>query len=416
MKPRYWIPPIAAIAIVLAWNIWQHRELKRVEQENAALKVQTTATLKGRRAGSDQTSPPRMMEDWRDVAAKFAKAAESDGTEEDEASLQEMIAIQDRINDMSGSELAAALDDISKMDLSEEDKAALEETLIDPLIEKDPKLALDKFAERIKSDEDGVGWKLSDALANWARDDLKGATAWLDKQVAAGLFEAKALDGRNELLLDFEAAVVSGLLGANPEEAERRIAALPEDQRRDALERITFPELGASAQSTYAELIRGLVPADERPGSFVHVVDELVPEMGFDGVDKFFTQVSATDEEKTVAAEQAANAQIANLAAERAVTAADVDAMRAWLQKHSPAEVNEVTGHALAEAAQDGGEFDFTQASALAEEYFRKTGDDKVIIGFLESFSARSNLAEARPLAELIRDPARRQEVLDELE
>jgi hypothetical protein len=74
-----------------------------------------------------------------------------------------------------------------------------------------------------------------------------------------------------------------------------------------------------------------------------------------------------------------------------------------------------MTGEALAEASQDSEEFGFAQASKLALEYHQSSGNDEVLIAFLESYAARSNLEEALPLAEKISDPQKREEILEQL-
>lgn len=415
MKATYWIIPAVVIAGVVVWSLRQSSELDKLTKENAALKARNgehSATGPRASAASRRKGKPSNEADWKDIAAQLAAAQDSD----DEATLSGVLHAHDRVSSMTDEELAEALARIGDMKLSDEERAALEELLIDPLIEKNPQLALDKFADRIKTDEDGIGWKLSQALANWAKADLAGATRWFDQQISSGTFDSKSLDGRSELRLDYEAALVGELLAHDPAEAGRRLSGLPEDQRRDALERITFSDLPSSAQGAYADLVRGLVPADERAGAFVKIMDQLVPESGYQGVDKFFAQVNATTDEKIVAARQAAGSEITQIAGERAVTSTDVDEMRSWLQKYSPGQVNETTGRALAEAAQDGGEFSFDQASALAKQYHQQSGDDSVIVGFLESYAARSNLEEALPLAQFIKDPALRQQTLDKLQ
>lgn len=330
--------------------------------------------------------------------------------------LREAAALQKRISGMSASELVSALDEIAAMDLDAESKASLEEMLVDPLIKLDPELVLKRFADRLDDEDDGVAWQLSSALREWAKKDRAAAAAWFDGQIAAGLFESKSLDGVSQSRLEFEASLVGELLGTDFAAASERIAALPEEQRREALEQIPFSELSPGARNAYAELVRGLVPEDERAGSFTHVISEIVPDGGYPKVDEFLNAIQATPEERAVSAREAANARIEEIAGERAVTRQDVDAMRQWLAKHSPDTVDRVTGEALADASQDGGEFSFEQASQLALEYNRKGGNDDVLVAFLESFAARSNLEQALPLVDKISDPARRAEILKQLE
>lgn len=205
------------------------------------------------------------------------------------------------------------------------------------------------------------------------------------------------------------------LLTKNPQQAGQRIAELPEDQRREALEQIDFTGLSPSAQAAYASMVRQLVPEDERAGSFSHVVSQLVPEGGYEKVAGFLDQIRATPEERAVSATEAANARIGEISGNRVITRDDVDAMRTWLEQQAPGTADAVTGEALANAAQEGGEFGFEDASKLALEYHESTGNDEVLVAFLESYAARSNLDEALPLAEKIKDPNLREKVLARL-
>lgn len=410
MKPIHFILPALALAGVLAWHFSQRGAAISGNTREPARSREISAPDRPPRAHTEEKFAAPSAEEWKQIAGKLSDDSD------DEKSLRELDSFHDRVGAMSGNELVEALVGIDDLDLPDEEKEALRDMLLDPLIEKDPRLALEKFSGKIKGDPDGIGYALSSALAGWAKQDLNAATAWLDQQISAGTFESAALDGRNDMLLDYEAAIVGELLAANPEEARRRLTALPEIQRAEALQRIAFSDLEGSAPVAYADMIRSVVPQDERAGAFVYVMDEIVPDGGFAAVDEFFKQTNASPEESAVAAREAANQQLAEIAGERAVTSADVDEMRAWLQKYSPEQVNESTGRAIAEATQDGGDFGFNEASDLVRQYFQKTGDDKVIEGFLESFAARSNLDQAKSLAELLKDPTRRQEILEGLE
>lgn len=326
-----------------------------------------------------------------------------------------MLDFHTQLAKMNRDEIIAALSEIESSGMEDESRSVLEEMLVGPLIEMDPEYALNHFADRIPNEDDGIAWQLSTALGNWAKQDVTAASAWFDRQIAAGLFDSKSLDGRSQARVEFEAALAGGLLDQNAAEAGRRIAALPEDQRREALEQISFTELGQSGQSAYAALVRSLVPEDERAGSFVHVISELIPEGGYERVGSFLDEIKASPEERVVSAREAANAQIAEISSERPVSREDIDAMRGWLDRQAPGTADRVTGEALAEASQDSDEFGFAEASKLALEYHRSSGNDDVLIAFLESYAARSNVEEALPLAEQISDPQRRQEILDRL-
>jgi hypothetical protein len=414
LKASYLIAPAVALVLVVSWNVMERRSARSLSQESDVLKQLIADT------GRTSAARPREVRKTRPAAGGGIDwKSVSRGLQNDAGgllpSIRQAADLGRQIDEMSADELLAALDEVRALDLGDEERGELEAMLFDPLVAKDPALALKRFADRIGNDDDAVGWQLSSAMAAWAKRDPKAAAAWFDQQIAAGVFEAKSLDGRSQARLEFEGALVAELLEGNPDAASARLAKLPEDQRREALEQISFSELDPEARAAYAALVRGLVPQDERAGSFTHVISDLMQDSGFDEVDRFLDQINATSEERSVSAREAANARFEEIASERAITREDVDAMRQWIGKQAPGSADRVTGEALGDASQDGGEFDFDAASKLALEYHRKSSGDDVLVAFLESFAARSNSEQAIHLAEQIRNPKRREEILEQL-
>lgn len=414
-------PPLVALIVVIAWNVSRWRAVSEQKSANETLRERVNEASSAKTASGRASNPSErakragifneaMPLDWRAVAEKL-REAETKGI----GDYRSALAMKKRLSAMSSEELLAALNEVASLGLDPEEQARLEEMLVEPLIEKDPELALKTFANRLQDDDDGVAWQLSSAFSEWVKKDRAGALAWFDSQIAAGTFESKSLDGQSQARLEFEAALLGSLLGSDFDLASQRIAALPEEQRREALEQIPFSDLDAASQKAYAELVRNLVPQDEHDGSFTHVISELVPEGGYEKVDAFLDSINATPKEREVSAREAANSQLQNIAEDRPVTQADVDDMRKWLDEQAPGTKDSVTGESLADAAQDGGEFSFADASKLALEYNRQGKNDEVLIAFLESFAARSNLEEALPLVDKISNPKQRQRILDRL-
>lgn len=311
--------------------------------------------------------------------------------------------------------MIASLDEISGLDLSAEERESLEGMILEPLIREDPEYALARFADRIASDSSDLGWQLSGALRDWAKNDLAAATAWFDREIAAGTFDSKTLDGRSEMRVQFESALMASLIGADIHSAGQRLAAIPEEERREVLEQITFPDLALPEQKAYADLVRQLVPADERAGSFAHIAAQLVDGSGYGKVSGFLDSVNATADERAAAAVQTAESRLESLGLKGEVTRAEIDHLRDWLARQAPGQVDSITGKALAEAAQDRGKFKFTEASELILQYQQQSGSDDVLVAFLESYSARSNLEEAQHLAEMIANETRRARILEQL-
>ena len=422
LKATHLIPPVAALVLVVAWNAVQLRSISSLESEASAIgeKISTALASGNFPASSPAAGRPnkatsatrgKQPRDWKELAARLLEMQNGGGRTDMRAG----VGFQQDLTGMTKEELAAALDEIAGLDLSDEAREALESLIIAPLIRQDPQLALERFGDRIGSESSAIGWQLSTALRDWAKKDLAGATAWFDRQIADGKFDSKTLDGRSEERTRFEAALMQSLLSSDPNAASQRLADIPEDQRREVLEQIDFPELGAQDQQAYAELVRQLVPQDERAGSFAHIASELVDDSGYGKVSAFLDAVQATPDERAAAASQTAESRLQTLGLEGNVTRGEVDSLREWLTRQAPGKADSITGKALAEAAQDHGKFKFAEASQLVLHYQQSSGNDEVLISFLQSYSARSNLEEAIHMADMISDPKRRAEILDQL-
>lgn len=349
--------------------------------------------------------------DWKTISSQLTGAGEGDVVSD----MRAMMQFEQRLENMSKEEMIAALDEIAGLDLTKEARENLESMILDPLIQLDPALALAHFGDRIKDEADGIGWQLASALQNWAEKDLVAATVWFDREIAAGNFDSKTLDGRSELRMQYEGALLASLLESDPDAASQRLAAMPEDQRREVLQQMTFSELSEGSQKAYTALVRGLVPSAEREGSFAHIAGELVSNEGFSEVGNFLDGVNASTAERVAAAKEAADSHLEQLAENGKITAQEVDAMREWLARQAPGEKDRITGKALAEAAQGDGEFSFTEAAKLALTYNESSPNDDVLVAFLNSYAARSNLQQAEHLAGMIKDPKTREELLQQL-
>lgn len=419
MKATHLIPPAAALVLAGAWNAVQLRSISSLESDISGIEEKISkalpagdvpAALSTGRPGKSPPAARKGPRDWQQLAAGLLEL--EDGGMSD---LRAGVSFQQELAGMNKEEMIAALDEIAGLDLSDDSREALESLIIGPLVREDPQLALERFADRVSGESGAIGWQLSSALRDWARQDLAGATAWFDRQIAEGRFDSKTLDGRSEERTRFESALMQSLLASDPEAASQRLAAIPEAERREVLEQIAFPELGPGDQQTYAELVRQLVPQDERAGSFAHIASELVDDSGYGKVSGFLDAVHATPAERAAAAMQTAESRLQSLGSEREVTRADVDSLREWLTRQAPGEVDTITGKALAEAAQADGEFGFEKASQLALQYQKGSSNDDVLVAFLKSYSARSNLEQAIELAGQIADGKRRAEILNQL-
>jgi hypothetical protein len=417
LKPTYILPPFLALILVGVWNVSQIRSISSKEMASADLRLRISNSLalgqsvtdSGSRKKVDSAQDGRI--DWKRVPAGISDVQQGGET----AQLRAMIELQQRLKQMTREELIAALDEVEGLGLSADDRSALLGLILESMIKLDPQYALARFVDEIEADSNGVGWQLASAFGQWAKMDRAGATAWFDQQIAAGKFESRTLDGRSEMRAKFESEEIAMLISSDLDAAGQRLLALPEDQRRGVLEQLEFAELTPDQQRAYANLVRNVVPEDERAGSFANIASQLAEAGTYQSVSSFLDSVQATPGERAVSAKQAVTTHLETLGQSGEINRQAVDEMRRWLDQQAPGQTDSITGKALAEAAQDGGEFDFEEAAGLVTDYRKSSGSDDVLISFLEGYSAHSNLEEAIHLADLIKDPERRAAILNEL-
>jgi len=329
--------------------------------------------------------------------------------------MKAMIRLQQRLQAMDAREIEAALDEIAALDLPDQEKKMLVQVLAGPLAQKDPERALTRFLDRI-NDENGIwGWQLPEALKSWAEKDPAAATAWFDGKIESGMFDSKSLNGRNEHRLGFESSLLSLLVHSDTGAASLRLAKLPEDQRAAVLMEHRFSELKETDQASFARLVREQIPEKQRADVLLQPAGKIASEKGYAGVEAYMDNIKAGSDERTEIVTAAAKGRLASLNRTSKVTAQQIDEMRAWVAGQAPGTQDRATGAALAEIGGFNDKDQFAAAARLAEQYHESSGNDDVLAGFLDGWSARTNKEAARKLAGSIRDEKRRADLLQKL-
>jgi hypothetical protein len=411
------IPPVVALSIVCIWLGSQRQTISALEQESAVLQNAIAARRSGGALDStpgQPAAPEKLAEDkapidWKKIAALFAEIQQG-GVRDGRA----MMRFQRRLQAMSKEELIATLDEIAALDLPDDTHKMLEQIILNPLVTKDPELALNHFVGYLKEENSSMFYQLSTAMHEWAKKDPRAATAWFDQQIAAGKFDSKSLDGRNRPRLQFEATVISVLLGSDPDAAGRRLADLPANQRDEVLDYFSRRTLEENDQLAFANLVRNQASEKEQTQTIAQQASRLVRDDGFSKVTEFLDRIQATPAERTATVAQAAESRIQSISYRKKVTREDLDSMREWVTAQAPEKTGRVTGTVLA-AAQNGRRMEFSEAAELAVEYHDASGNDEVLSAFLEGLSVRNNKEQARLLAEKISDMKRREEILENL-
>lgn len=418
MKPVTFIPPVVALVIAGSWLGVQQHSISVLESESTLLRKHIAdaraASVSPASAKPDKPPGAKAKDkeplDWKKIAAEAEETRGANGM----GDMRTMIHLQQRLLSMSKEELVAALDEIATLDLSSAARGMLEQMLIGPLIEKDPELALTRFADRIRDQRNGVAWQLSNALGKWAAKDPEKARAWFDKQIEAGIFDSKSLDNRNQTRNQFEGSLISSLLGTNPDDAGRRLGALPEEQRREVLTNYAFQQLKDQDQQAFAKLVRSQLPENAQASTIANQTSRMVMQGGYEKVTEYLDRINASATERSASVEQAAESKFRNLARQKTLAREDVDAMRTWADSQAPGTADRATGSALGNA-MGGNRLKFEDAAALAVQYHDSSGNDDVLTAFLGNYNARNNKDQARVLAEKISDLTRREEILNNL-
>ena len=412
------LPPAAALVLVGAWLGILRLSIAAMEAQNGMLRKHIAAarlvgsTGEGAQASTaaDKLAKDGGPLDWPKLAGVVAEMQKSGGL----GDLRTMVHLQQRLRTMSADQLVAALDDIAALGLPAASRAMLEPLLITQLIEQDPALVLARFADRLDEHDDAMNGQLAAALKALAKTDPRKAVAWFDGQVAAGKFDSAALNGKSPARLQFEGALLGVLLTADPSSAAGRLAALPDDQRAEAIGNASLSSSTKADLTAFARLVRSQVPAADQAAAFARQAGQWVTQGGYPNVTEFLNTLKLTSDERVACIEQAVATQV--FSNNKRLATADLDTLREWVGTQAPQLTASITGKVLCTAALDSRKLDFGHAAELAVQYSQASGNDDVLVAFVENWAARSNKDEARDLAAKISDAKRRAEMLKRLE
>ena len=413
LKALNFIPPLVALGVV-GWFSSQRRTISFLEEETTVLRKQMAASHSSAKRENPSGRPPAPAKsakdkqhiDLKQMASQMDEILRGGGR----GDMRAMMRFQKQLMTMSRDELAAALVEIGAMDLPAS-KAMLEGMLIGPLVQKDPQFALAAFADRLNDDE--MSWQLANALGEWAKKDIGAATVWMDQQVAGGKFESKSLDGKNGGRMQFESTLIATLLGSDSAAASARLGALPADQRAEVVSNYPMNSVKEEDQLAWADMIRTQVPEKAQSQTLAQTASRLAgDEDGYEKVSSYLERIKATPEERTASVQRTADTRIQVLSRNSKITRDTIDAMREWAASEAPGSAYSVTGRTLARATQMNGQLEFTDAAELAVQYHDASGNDEVLIGFLEKSPSERNKETARELAAKITDENRRNEFL----
>ena len=408
MKANPWILPGVAVVLTGAWIGLQRNTASELRREITVIserihQARSMADAEARDSGGKKDKEKAEKIDWKDLAGKMKDMRDGGGQD-----IRTMMRMQRLLMDLTAEELCAQLDEIAALDIEENVRKQLQGMIMGSLVEKDPKLALERFGKDLQDDEFGVSWQMSHALRKWADKEPVAAAAWLDKRIAEGGLESKSLDGRNSSLVRFESSLVGALLKTDAAAATARVMALNEAQREQFFQQGFFLQLEKGTEAAYAKLARETMPADKIGGILANTAGQLAGQGDFERVDGFIASSRATDEEKQQIVERVFNNKVTD--GDGKIDTVELDKARAWAGGQSPGVVDKATGDALGETLWRGR--NFAKASELVLKYNESSPKDEVLVSFLKSAAVQNgSTKEAAELIAKIKDPALREEI-----
>ncbi len=408
MKSTSMIPPVVALIVAGAWTGTKYQALSATEARNAHLQAEIAAARPVKTSAPVKLTKVDGPIDWQKLA-----------TEGDNG--PEMQRFQKRLESMTQEEMIGALDQIAALEISKKRRGALEQTVVNPLMQIDPEWVLNRFKDHLREDRNHQTLPLIQALALWAERDLSNATAWFDAQIAAGNLDSKQLNevsaGQPRNL--FEAAIIDVLLASDPAAAARRLGAFPEKQREavissltnDMSNRVLNEPLTEGNHLVFANLVRSQLPVHLQVPMLADCVPYFWSVEEFPKFNAYMDVIEATPGERISCAEEFSANCIRTMGGRRDVTLDDLEALRGEFVKISPQNVDTMTARSLAMAVK--GTSAFPMVSELAVGLQETSGSDAVLATFLKIVDISNRDKElGRKLASKISDETRRAEIL----
>lgn len=408
---------LLAAAGGLGFFLLQHRSAGQLEKDNARLSQRIEAWEMRVESSAEEEdsglSAKTLAKSGPSGMAKLAailRGADSGNP----AAFRESLMLESQFRTLDAATVERMIAEARAADLSEEDRERIVGKLLEVLVEKDPVRAFavieEGFAGKTPREIQQQLSKRSGLFEKWILRDGPQALAWLDKQIAAGLFESRSLAGTSGVRQEYEALIFLKTKDGS------RIAALDPLDRLPTLQSWRFQSLKPEEQANFANVARtsGLKPSE--------VAEALKPLMNramgsgdLAGADAFFERVSPTPEELPLLSEAAAGTAMFALGkmADQ-LTGDEVPAIRAWLSEKS-AGGDAYIGSMIGKGFSNG--WDSAQIFTTLDRLHKDQPSDDLMYRFLldatqEGRKQKLDSTTALELANRISDPQKRADAL----
>lgn len=416
MKPRSLSWPDLCLLLAAAGGVTffllQQRSAATLEAENARLSQRIEAREKRSEATEDETNSG--------LSAKLLANAGPSGMAKlaailrgamlgNPAQVRESLLLENQWRTLDSATLEKMIADARAADLSEDDREAVIDMLLEVLVEKDPARAFavieEGFAGKTPREIQQQLSKRSGLFEKWIQSDGPQALAWLDRQIAAGLFDSRSLAGTSNVRQVYESLIYQKTKEGS------RIAALDPLDRLPTLQSWRLRDLPLEDQIALAKVARtsGLKPS-EVAEVMKPFLNKAMQSGDLAGADAFFEQIDPTPEELPHLSETAAGSAMFALGKKAdQLTGDEVPAIRSWLADKST-EGDAYIGSMIGKGFSNG--WDAGQIYATMERLQKDQPSDDLISTFLigasEGSKQKLDPATALDFANRITDPGKR--------
>ena len=408
---------LLAAAGGVTFFLLQQRSAATLEAENARLSQRIEAwETRGDATDDDPKSGPSAKALAKAGPSGMAKLAVilRGADAGNPAQVRESLMLENPWRTLDAPTLEKMIADARTADLSEEDREAVIDKLLEVLVEKDPARAFavieEGFAGKTPREIQQQLSRQSKLFEKWIQRDGAQALAWLDKQIAAGLFDSRSLAGTSNVRQEYESLIYRKTKDGS------RIAALDPLDRLPTLQSWRLRGIPVEDQIALAKVARtsGLKPSEvaEVMKPFLNAAME---SDGLAGADAFFKQIDPTPEEMPHLSEAAAGAAMFALGKKAdQLTGEEVPAIRNWLAEKSP-EGDAYIGSMIGKGFSNG--WDAGQIYTTINRLQTDQPSDDLIGAFLINASQgnkqKLDHATAVDLANHIADPGKRATALN---
>ena len=223
-----------ALAIVAVLLFLQHRQIQELKEVNAKSRDTLAAAGEAKPAPTSSrgrslasVSPAPTTASIKSEMIRLAPVVRLRPTFMDLGTPPEAKDFVIQIHEMDEASLLATLQALDTMNLDGASRAWFENLVQHQLADEYPEAMLNHYRETMRELSPEGSTILEEAIMNWKETDPAAATAWLDREIAAGTFETQGINPENEMLAQFEGVVLSHRMSNDLQGTIDRLTALP---------------------------------------------------------------------------------------------------------------------------------------------------------------------------------------------